>query len=307
MLGINYTRGQRRARIRKYGGLFTYLPITFTTMAIGTLALIGAPFLAGYYSKDLILETAYSSSHLGFAIYILASMAAFLTSFYSLRSIYFVFFGKSSSLKKATLINVHESAAQMTVPMIILSLFAIFSGYIFKDILTGPTSLMLWGNAIPSNIHSSLTEHEYIPLLYKLMPTFLGILGLLTSYLYFHSEKFYLTMLTLYSIMNLTGQKFYIDQLYNLGISKATTTFGYIQYTIFDRGYLEKMGPNGIIEVIAYLQKKISMQSGFIMHYLLIFFTSILLIIISYYLQLTWFTTTCLLLTTIIIPQKTNH
>lgn len=107
--------------------------------------------------------------------------------------------------------------------------------------------------------------------------------------------------------MNLTGQKFYIDQLYNLGISKATTTFGYIQYTIFDRGYLEKMGPNGIIEVIAYLQKKISMQSGFIMHYLLIFFTSILLIIISYYLQLTWFTTTCLLLTTIIIPQKTNH
>jgi len=69
-------------------------------MFIGTLSITGFPFLAGYYSKDLILETAYQSANFGFFIYLTASIAAFLTSFYSMRALYFVFFGKDTSIKK---------------------------------------------------------------------------------------------------------------------------------------------------------------------------------------------------------------
>lgn len=261
--------------IRKMGKLFYALPITFTSMFIGTLALGGFPFLAGYYSKDLILETAYTSSYMGFFIYLTASIAAFLTSFYSIRALYFVFFGKESALSKNSISHIHESSIQMTGPMIILTILAIISGYFLKDIFTGPLGLLSWGSSINLPFFASLTDHEYIPLIIKLTPTVLGICGLIVSYFFFNTSKFYIFLLIYNSFINLTIQKFYIDHIYNILIAKTTVLFGYIQYIIFDRGYLEKFGPFGLIELILYFIKSLNLQTGFIIHYLLLIIISI--------------------------------
>ncbi len=263
--------------LRKMGKLFHLLPITFTTMFIGTLSLTGFPFLAGYYSKDLILETAYASSNLGFFIYLTGSISAFLTSFYSIRALYFVFFSKNTSLAKNTLIKIHESSIQMTAPMIILSLLAIISGHFLKDIFIGPIGILSWRISINLPLYASFIDHEYIPWVIKLTPTILGFSGLIISYFFFHSERFYISALFNYSFLNLTTQKFYIDHIYNTLFVKFTVIFGYIQYTIFDRGFLEKLGPYGILELISYLTQKLKLQSGFIIHYLLLIFASLLL------------------------------
>lgn len=267
--------------IRKMGKLFYFLPITFTTMFIGTLALTGFPFLAGYYSKDLILETAYASSTFGFFIYLTGSIAAFLTSFYSIRALYFVFFGKDSSLKKTLISTIHESSIQMTLSMILLAFFAIMSGHFLKDIFTGPSGGFLLGNSIYSSLHNSFFDHEYIPLFIKLIPTIIGFFGLIISYLFFNNNYFYTLSLSQYSFINLTTQKFYIDNIYNSLIAKGIVLFGYTQYTVFDRGYLEKLGPFGLIELGNFFIKKILfLQNGFIIHYLFLIISSILLFII---------------------------
>ena len=269
--------------IRKMGKLFHLLPITFSCMLIGTLALTGFPFLAGYYSKDFILETAYASSFFGFFIYSTASIAAFLTSFYSMRSLYLVFFGKDANLHKKTVSAIHESSIQMTAPMIILTILAIISGYIFKDIFVGPTGVLSWGNSMSFPMHASLVDHEYISLTIKLIPTFLGLAGLLISYLYHSSNKFYISSLFNYSFINLTTQKFYIDNIYNSLFARFTVIFGYIQYTVFDRGFLEKLGPYGLVELISFLTKKFKLQSGFITHYLLFISGALLLLLFFFY------------------------
>ena len=286
--------------IRKYGGLFFYLPITFTTMTIGTLALTGFPFLAGYYSKDLIIETAYTSANGGIFIWLTASFAAFLTSFYSLRSLYLVFFGKTPAISKNAVPNIHESTIRMTGPMITLTILAIFAGYLSKDFFTGPTGLLIWQNSINIPTQSSLLDHEYLTLLTKLTPTALGILGIITGYAFLKSTWSYKANLSFYSFFNLTTQKFYVDHIYNILIAKATTTLGYIQYTIIDRGYLEKIGPYGLTNLISAIQNRINMQTGFIIHYLLFIFSSLTLMFLAKIFNLTWSILCVILILTLI-------
>lgn len=270
--------------IRKMGNLFHYLPITFICMTIGTLALTGFPFLAGYYSKDLILETAYISSQFGKIIFILAIFAAFLTSFYSMRSLYLVFFRQSASFAKPIIYNITESSFLMLIPIIILTILAIISGYFLQPLFTGPINLIIWQNSIATPIMSSLTEHEYLSYYTKILPTIFSLLGLISSYIFFSTTTFYSSYLFYYYFINITSQKFYIDQIFNYFIAKSTTSFGYLQYTLFDRGYLEKFGPYGLTQLILFLMRfnKLNLK-GFITHYLLI---SFLLLILYYFIFL---------------------
>jgi len=191
----------------------------------------------------------------------------------------------------------------MLGPMITLTLLAIISGHLLQNIFTGPIGILTWGTSLNIPLHASLYDHEYIPLLIKLTPTIFGIMGLITSYLFFNSSQFYISTLLNYSFINLTTQKFYIDNIYNIFIAKSTVIFGYIQYIIFDRGYLEKMGPYGLIEMIEFLSKKIKIQSGFIIHYLLTMIASIILILLlaTSGLPLNWPIITLILIILIII------
>lgn len=125
--------------MRKLGGLGKILPFTYSMMLIGSLALAGFPFLSGFYSKDLILEIAYSKLifHNGFGsnyvslasyAYWLGSLAAFLTSFYSFRLIYLTFITKVNAYK-LYIAYVHECSFFLGIPLFILSIGSIFGGY----------------------------------------------------------------------------------------------------------------------------------------------------------------------------------
>jgi len=123
--------------IRKMGGLRKWMPLTYISMLIATLALIGFPYTAGFYSKDLIIETAYSNKFFeGNVMLVLETLTAFITSFYSYRLTHFIFLTKPN-VSRAKFNHFHEASVEMGIPLITLSFFSLFAGYLLKDLFVG--------------------------------------------------------------------------------------------------------------------------------------------------------------------------
>ena len=206
--------------MRKMGGLSQLLPFTYAMMVIGSLALIGFPFLTGFYSKDVILEVAYAKYTLsGNFAYWLGSLAALFTSYYSFRLLFLTFFSPNlhsgiggakdytsvtdtsshsnrgiaiisgSENKQLTnaylksIIGTHDAPIIMAIPLIVLAFGSIFVGYLAKDMMIG-LGTNFWGNALftlPEN--AILIESEYIPQSIKFIPLIFGIFGATLAYL----------------------------------------------------------------------------------------------------------------------------
>jgi len=165
--------------IRKMGGLATIMPFTYTMFLVGSLSLMGVPFLSGFYSKDLIIEFAYSTYTLsGHFAYWLGTFTAFLTTFYSFRLIFIVFFGPCNVINKTVFNNIHELPLGMAIPLAILCFGSIFSGFFFKDLMVGITSFSFYEHSVVVlRQNTSGLDSEFIPLFYKLIPTFFSIIG----------------------------------------------------------------------------------------------------------------------------------
>ena len=249
--------------IRKLGGLINFLPFTYTVMLIGTLALLALPWLSGFYSKDLIIELAYSRYSLsGSYAYILATITAGLTAFYSFRLISLVFLTKPNG-PQSTYSHIHEANNLVIIPLSILSLFSIFFGYIFSDLFVGIGS-DLFGNAIyiaPNNI--SLVEAEFdLPLLYKLLPTILSIAGASLALFLYHKSPYILSegsnsplFRKLYTFLN--GQYFFDIVINHFVISNGFKA-GYNISKVLDRGVIEMIGPFGISHILTNSGNKIA-------------------------------------------------
>jgi len=122
---------------RKFGGLSRLLPYTYITFVIGSLALMGFPFLTGFYSKDPILEVAFAARTTASAFaYDLGAITAFFTAFYSLRLLKLTFFGVSRA-PRPYLLHVHELAKDMAYPLAVLAIGSIFFGYFARDLFIG--------------------------------------------------------------------------------------------------------------------------------------------------------------------------
>jgi NADH-ubiquinone oxidoreductase chain 5 len=175
--------------IRKIGGLVRILPFTYAIMFIGSIALIGFPFLTGFYSKDVILEIAYAkytlSSH--FAHW-LGTLAAFFTAFYSIRLLYLTFLTEPNSYRRI-LENAHDAPLPIALPLFILAIGSIFIGYVSKDIIIG-VGTDFWGNALfthPQNL--VLLEAEFIPHFIKIIPVIFSISGGLSAFYLYKNHK----------------------------------------------------------------------------------------------------------------------
>ena len=113
------------------------MPLTYISMLIASLALIGFPYTSGFYSKDLILEVAYSNSFFeGHVMLVLETLTAFITTFYSTRLLHFVFWTQPN-MPRVKLNHFHEVSKVMAFPLILLSIFSIFSGFMLKDLFVG--------------------------------------------------------------------------------------------------------------------------------------------------------------------------
>jgi len=259
--------------IRRLGGLIKFLPFTYTTMLVGSLSLLATPWLTGFYSKDLIIELAYGQySFSGTYAFILGSITAGLTAFYSFRLICLVFLIVPNGPKQSYL-NTHEANNKVIIPLFLLALFSIFFGFIFSDLFVGMAS-DFFSNAIfikPNNI--SLIEAEFsLPLLIKLLPALLSFFGASLAIFLYHISPTFIIDLT----DNLIGQKFYtffngkyfFDIIYNNYIINKGLELGYSISKVLDRGIIEMVGPYGLSQTFSNTGKNISkLDTGVITTY----------------------------------------
>ena len=253
--------------IRSMGGIWKKLPYTYVLMLIGTLALTGFPFLSGFYSKDAIIEFAlFKHSVIGNYAASIGIFTAFLTSIYSWRLFFKTFHGSYKN-KKIPTAEIHESPFIMIVPLIILSLGAIFTGYVFKDLFIGQQSISFWKTSI---FFLKETQHDHIPLWILLMTPMLVISAIPISYFYFVKntnilENFKKINMPLY---NFLLNKWYIDELYDLIFVKPIKKVGLFLWKKGDQNFIDRFGPEGITKIIKILSNKaVQFQSGYIYDY----------------------------------------
>jgi NADH-ubiquinone oxidoreductase chain 5 len=271
--------------MRRMGGLVNILPFTYAMFLIGSLSLMGFPFLTGFYSKDVILELAYANYTLsGHFAYWLGTIAAFFTAFYSTRLIYLTFLTKTNSFKKIIL-NAHDAPIKMALPLFILCLGSIFFGYITKDMFIG-LGTSFWGTSLfvlPQNYN--FINSEFIDWTIKIIPVVFSISGFILAFIFykfFFFELFYLKISNIgKKIYTFLNKKWFFDKINNEFISQTILNIGYYTtYKNFDKGIVEFLGPQGLSIFIykqsIYLNK---LQTGFIYHYAFIMIISIIFFI----------------------------
>ncbi|MBU2090774.1 MAG: NADH-quinone oxidoreductase subunit L, partial [Alphaproteobacteria bacterium] len=157
--------------IRKMGGIWKLIPLTYGLMWIGSLALAGVPFFAGFYSKDIIIESAFASgTDIGRFAFWIGIVAAFLTAFYSWRLLLLTFHGKPRA-SHHTMEHVHESPKVMTIPLIVLAIGAIFAGFVGYESFVGDGRAAFWGSSILVLEGKDVIEAaHHVPLWVKLLP-----------------------------------------------------------------------------------------------------------------------------------------
>jgi NADH-ubiquinone oxidoreductase chain 5 len=162
--------------LRKMGGLFHIFPVSYIMIFIGSAALIGTPFLTGFYSKDCILEIAVAKySFTGNFCYFLGCSAAFCTSFYSFRLLFLTFVNSTNTFK-SYIGGAHEADLKMIVPLIILGFGSIFYGFLSRDLIIGLGSLFF--NQVSINFyHFNMLDSEFLPAIIKNIPLFFTIFG----------------------------------------------------------------------------------------------------------------------------------
>ena len=259
--------------MRRMGGLVRVLPFTYAMFFIGSIALMGFPFLTGFYSKDVILEIAYAKYTLsGHFAHWLGTLAAFFTAFYSMRLLYLTFLAETNAYKKV-MEGAHDAPIAMALPLFILSIGSIFIGYCTRDMIIG-VGTDFWGNALfthPQNL--TMLEAEFIPHYIKLTPVVLSNLGAISAFILYknHATTLYKMKTNSFgrSMYTFLNRKWFFDKVYNEYITQHVLSFGYqTTYKLIDRGLFEFMGPLGITKTV-WENGRIftSLQTGFVYHY----------------------------------------
>jgi NADH-quinone oxidoreductase subunit L len=277
--------------MRNMGGLWRKIPFTFATMVIGTLALTGFPLTAGYFSKDAIIEAAYASSRSGaFYGYLLTTLAAGLTSFYSWRLVFMTFFGAphwasaghepahdhSAGAKTAHghgehALEPHESPLVVLIPLAVLACGSLFAGAIFSANFIGEISAGFWKGALDLEGYGHLHERmELIPTLIKQLPTLLMTLGFLIAFVFYIMAPAIPVRLakSFNPLYEFLLNKWYFDELYDGIFVRPAFWLGRLFWKAGDLGTIDRYGPDGIAaRVIDVTGRVVKLQSGYIYHY----------------------------------------
>lgn len=277
--------------IREMGGLFKKIRITAITCLIGALAISGVPPLSGFWSKDEILSSIYASGNK--VIFVLALLTAFMTSFYMFRLLFLTFFGKARNEK----IHAHESPAVMTVPLIILSILSIFSGFVGSPFMNHYFSHFIY-----------FTHHEPEANLFVMYSSiFVALLGISLAWVFYILNPKIPSMLArnFSPVYNLLLNKYWIDEIYDRFIIQPFFRLTQLAFSFDTRiidgtvnlcarvsvaiseikGWFDRYIIDGFVNLLAISIKVLSLifrrlQTGYIQNYILLIFTGIAVVVI---------------------------
>ncbi|MEZ0262769.1 MAG: NADH-quinone oxidoreductase subunit L [Alphaproteobacteria bacterium] len=257
--------------MRKMGGIWRMIPVTYVMMWIGSLALAGVPFFAGYFSKDIILEASFAAhSKVGEFAYWCGITAAFLTAFYSWRLIFMTFHGHPRADEKV-MAHVHESPRIMTIPLYVLAVGAVAAGFAFNKLFVGEFREKFWRESIfvlPDNdtVHHAHSVAQWV----KLLPTGVAALGIGLAFLFYMRQRHLPAIMagTFGRLHTFLYNKWYFDELYRIiGVIPAFF-LGRALWKGGDGMIIDGLGPDGIASTVEKSAAKArKMQTGYVYHY----------------------------------------
>ena len=262
--------------MRRMGGIRRSVPVTYAVMWIGSLALagIGIPgFIgfSGFYSKDIIIESAFAAhSGVGTYAFWLGIVAAFLTAFYSWRLLIMTFHGTPRADEKV-MAHVHESPKVMLVPLIFLAAGAVLAGAVGYDAFVGDGRGDFWGNAIfvlPENDPIEAAHH--VPIWVKLLPIVVAVAGIALAY---HMYQYRPTLAPALAerfpgLYQFLLNKWYFDELYDRIFVRPAFYIGRGLWKGGDGALIDGVGPDGIASTTKMLARQAGrLQSGYVYHY----------------------------------------
>jgi NADH-quinone oxidoreductase subunit L len=255
--------------MRNMGGLWRKLPITYTTMWIGALALGALPIFAGYYSKDFILEAAYASqASFAHYAYWAGTLAAGLTTLYTWRLLFLTFHGEFRGSREVWE-RVHESPLVMTIPLMVLAVGATFGGLLGTALIEPDGAI--WAGAIfvlPAN--NVLEAAHHIPFAAHILPLVLGLIGIAIAYaMYILRPEWPARVVAHFRpIHTFLVHKWYFDELYDLLFVRSAKWIGYTLWQGGDLNVIDRFGPDGFAATTIDIARRATrLQTGYLYHY----------------------------------------
>ena len=267
--------------MRKMGGVKEKTPQTFYLMWVGTLALsgIGIPFLlgngigfAGFYSKDIMIESAYGvHTTVGLIAFWLGTIAAGLTAFYSTRLMFMTFYGKYRG-DHHTWDHAHESGPVVLIPLYVLGAGAALSGFIAYDWYVGHDWQHFWGTqSIAVKLTGEVLHHAHdVPLWVELAPLAFALGGIAVSYMYYITMPWLpaATVRRFPAIYALFYNKWYFDEIYDAVFVQPALAIGRFFWKKGDGAVIDGLGPDNIAARSQDMAGVLSrFQSGYLYHY----------------------------------------
>lgn len=279
--------------IREMGGMVNIQPILYISFFIGSFALMGLPFFSGFYSKDFIIEFTFVNNILfGNELYIFGIIAALFTAMYSGRLIFLVFFSKPKTVIKINLMNLHKLGIYIYIPLFILSIFSIYSGWLLKESFIGIGTDFFEGPILINHnrfFQLLVIDLENISYFIKIIPNFLTVFGIIISifiFCYMHTDYYdfyYNIKKKTFNNSNIIFQKkLFFDIIYNNFFVNLSFFISYdILYKLIDRGFFEIIGPYGLTKKIYFFSSEISsLSKNTIYHLIFLFILSIIFLIL---------------------------
>jgi len=261
--------------IRKMGGLRKYMPITYWTSLVGSLALIGFPGFAGFYSKDAIIEAVHASHLPGADIaYYAVLTGVFITALYSFRMFFLVFHGKGR-MDDHTREHLHETPAVVTVPLILLAIPSVIGGYVIGDVLFGNyfanSIYVLQEHDVLSHVGEeyhgvfAFTQHGAMG-----TPFILALSGIFTAWFIYLKQPgiadYFQTRFRF--VYNLLTRKYWFDEIYQFLFAGGSRGIGNVCWRFSDVFVIDGLVVNGSARVVGWFSSIIRrVQSGYLYHY----------------------------------------
>ena len=279
--------------MRKMGGLWKLIPVTYGLMWIGSLALAGVGIpgtsigFAGFFSKDAIIESAFAAnSAVGTYAFWMGIAAAFMTAFYSWRLLFMTFHGDPRCDEK-TLAHVHESPKVMILPLFLLAVGAIFSGALGYQLFVGDGMVMFWGDSIrmlPQ--HSALIDAHNVPVWVKVLPILVGAGGIGLAYWMYMMRPDIPALLAakLRPAYLLSYNKWYFDEIYERIFVRPAFVLGRGFWKAGDEALIDGVGPDGIAATtLRFARRASALQSGYLYHYAFAMLIGVVVLITWYF------------------------
>ncbi len=274
--------------MRKMGGIWRKVPYTYAVMWIGSLALAGIPWFAGYFSKDAIIEAAWAAdTAVGRYAFWIGVFAAFITAFYSWRLLIMTFHGTPRA-DHEVMHHVHESPKVILIPLFVLAAGAVFAGAIGFDAFIGDGRVAFWRDSILVLAdHDALSRAEEVPVIIKILPLIAAVGGIATAYLcyMFRPEIPGLVTQRFRALYLLALNKYYFDEIYDAAFVRPAMALGLNLWKQGDGTVIDGLGPDGIAAATRHMSVRASrLQTGYLYHYAFAILIGVV-ILVSWYLM----------------------